>query len=138
MTKKRVLIVAGIVAVVPIILEYLGTYNVCDFVLMNGHQGSCPFVMSGMELVLFPTIPLFLFSLITYKMSEGVFQAWWRFARVFVPLAMFLILITPANTHNWMFPVTKGTVAVALSGLFVLTSLIRIIITHRRLKQGNM
>lgn len=85
-----------------------------------------------------PVLPLFLFSLITYKMPEGVFQAWWRFARVFVPLAMFLILITPAYTHNWMFPVTKGTVAVALSGLFVLTSLIRVVIAHRRLKQGNM
>ncbi len=138
MTKKSVLIVAGIIAVVPIILEYLGTYSVCDFVLMNGHQGSCPFVMSGMELVLFPTIPLSLFSLITYKMSEGVFQAWWRFARIFVPLAMFLILITPAYTHNWMFPVTKGTVAVALSALFVLISVIRIVRAYRRSKQTSV
>ena len=84
-----------------------------------------------------PILPLFLFSLITYKMSEVVFQDWWRFARIFVPLAMFLILITPAYTHNWMFPVVKGTVAVALSVLFVAISLFRIILAHRRIKQGN-
>lgn len=137
MTKKSVLFVSGILVTVLVFLEYLGTYRVCDFIFISGHEGGCPFVMSGIESILFPIIPLFLFSLITYKMSEVVFQDWWRFARIFVPLAMFLILITPAYTHNWMFPVVKGTVAVALSALFIIISLFRITLTHRRIKQGN-
>ncbi len=109
-------------------INFLGTYKVCSNVF------ECTELLVAVMFVLFPVFPIFLFSLITYKMSEGVFQAWWWFARVFVPLAMFLILITPAYTHNWMFPVTKGTVAVALSGLFVLASLVRIIFAYRRSK----
>lgn len=138
MTRKSVLLMSGILAIVLVLLEYLGTYKACDYVLINGHQGNCPFVMSDIELIFLPVFPLFLFSLITFKMSEVVFQAWWRFARIFVPLSMFLILITPAYTHNWMFPVTKGTIALALSALFVFISLIQVIAVHRRLKQGNV
>ena len=132
--KKSVLFVSGIFVIVLVLLEYFGTYKVCDYISINGHEGSCPFMMSDVVLIFLPVLPLFLFSLITYKMSEAVFQDWWRFARVFVPFAMLLILIAPAYTHNWMFPVIKGTVAVILSGLFVLVSLTRIILTHRRLK----
>lgn len=134
MTKKSVLILSGIVSILLITLDRVGTFRLCG----ANTYGSCMDVVYNVIIFFLPVLPLFLFSLITYKMPEGVFQAWWRFARVFVPLAMFLILITPAYTHNWMFPVTKGTVAVALSGLFVLTSLIRVVIAHRRLKQGNM
>lgn len=115
-----------------LVVNFIGTYKVCSNIF------ECTELLVASMLILFPIIPLFLFSLITYKMSETVFQDWWRFARIFIPLAMFLILITPAYTHNWMFPVVKGTVAVTLSALFVLISIIRIILVHRRLKQGNV
>ncbi len=114
-----------------LVVNFIGTYKVCSNIF------ECTELLVASMLILFPIIPLFLFSLITYKMSEEVFQDWWRFARIFVPLAMFLILITPAYTHNWMFPVVKGTVAVALSVLFVAISSLRIILAHRRIKQGN-
>lgn len=132
MTKKWVLFVSGIVSMLLVSINFIGTYKVCSDVF------ECTELLSGGMLVLFPVIPLFLLSLITYKMPEVVFQSWWRFARIFTPLAMFLILITPAYTHNWMFPVVKGTVAVALSGLFVVISLVQIIFAQRKLKQGTL
>ena len=131
MTKKSVLCLSGIVSILLITLDRVGTFRLCG----ANTYGSCMDVAYNVIILFLPVLPLFLFSLITFKMSEGVFQAWWRFARVFVPLAMFLILITPAYTHNWMFPVTKGTVAVALSLLFVVVSLVQIIRKH--LKAGN-
>ena len=126
--KKWVLFVSGIVSVVLISINFVGTYRMCSDVF------ECTEILSSGILVLFPIIPLFLLSLITYKMREEIFQDWWRFARIFIPLAMFLILITPAYTHNWMFPVVKGTVAVFLSSLFVIISFVRIILAYRKLK----
>jgi hypothetical protein len=35
---------------------------------------------------LLPLISLLFFSLITYKMRDNVFRAWWNFARWFVPI----------------------------------------------------
>ncbi len=134
MTKKSVLLGSGIISILLIILDRVGTFRLCG----ANEYGSCMDVVYNTIIFFLPVLPLFFFSLITYKMSETVFQDWWRFARIFIPLAMFLILITPAYTHNWMFPVVKGTVAVTLSALLVLISIIRIILVHRRLKQGNV
>ncbi|MDP2655239.1 MAG: hypothetical protein Q8P17_01625 [bacterium] len=72
----------------------------------------------------FPVIPLFLLSLITYKMSEEVYRAWLRFANVWIPLSIVLIFLAPEYSGDWMFPVVKGTVAFFSSLLFVLISLL--------------
>jgi hypothetical protein len=79
---------------------------------------------------LFPFLPLFLFSLITYRMKEEVFQAWFRFARIALPIALALILIAPSYSYNWMFPYDKGMAAIIWSTAFSLAS-IGIIITTR-------
>jgi hypothetical protein len=40
-----------------------------------------------------PLAPVFIFSLITYKMRENVFRAWWNFARWFVPIIIIMTII---------------------------------------------
>ncbi|OGG40588.1 hypothetical protein A2118_03155 [Candidatus Kaiserbacteria bacterium GWA2_50_9] len=72
----------------------------------------------------FPVIPLFVLSLITYKMRDEVYRAWLRFAQVWVPLSMLFIFLAPEYTSDWMFPVVKGTVAFFSSLLFLIISLI--------------
>ncbi|MGB5018941.1 MAG: hypothetical protein WBO66_04385 [Candidatus Moraniibacteriota bacterium] len=116
------------VSIGVVVLEYIGTYILCDYFLTNGHEGSCPFVLSNIETVLLPFLPFFLFSLITYRMKEEVFQAWFRFARIFLPVV--LILIAPSYSYNWMFPYDKGMAAIIFSALFSLAS-IGIITTAR-------
>jgi hypothetical protein len=44
------------------------------------------------------SLPLLLFSLITYKMREEVFRAWFNFAKWWVPISIFLTLITPGGS----------------------------------------
>ena len=80
----------------------------------------------SMVYVFFLFIPLFIFSLITYKMREGIFESWWKFARIWIPLSMLAVIISPSY-GNWMIPIEKGTVAFALSVLFVIISLVLII-----------
>jgi len=88
----------------------------------------CAYFFDSFFMVLLPTIPLFIFSLVTYLMKESVFQAWWRFARVWIPASMLAILVSPSNSHNWMFPIEKGTVAFFSSIFFVIISIILITI----------
>lgn len=75
---------------------------------------------------LFPIIPLFILSLITYKMRGEVYSAWLKFTYVWIPLTMFMILIAP-EYGNAFLPIEKGTVAGFFSLLYILISLIIII-----------
>jgi glucan phosphoethanolaminetransferase (alkaline phosphatase superfamily) len=134
MTKKKVLIGSGILAMGIIFFDYIGTYSWCDYFIFNGHQGNCPFILSGLEMLFFPVLPLFLFSLITYRLRAEAFQSWWKFARIATPLSMFLIFIAPSYSHDWMFPIEKGSVALMTTILFIFISIILLIRTHRSLR----
>ena len=134
MRKKNVLFASGIILAVLFGLEYVGTYALCDFIISNGHEGNCPFVLSDIEIILSPILALFIFSLITYKMRDEIFQSWWRFARVWVPLSMIVTFFTPSYTHNWMFPIVKANVALLLSAIFIIVSFIKITQAYRSKK----
>ncbi|MHB8710383.1 MAG: hypothetical protein ACYC6X_02425 [Minisyncoccota bacterium] len=77
------------------------------------------------ESVFFLSLSLFLFSLITYKMRDEVFRAWLHFAYWWVPLTIFLTLITPNGHGGWGIPslIDPGFVAFVFSTLFALISL---------------
>lgn len=110
------------------ISNYIGNYRLC-----GGKQWSaCVDGLADIETILLPFLFVFLFSLITYKMKEKVFQAWFRFTRMFLPVALVLILLAPSYSSNWVFPYTKGLAAVMVSGLFVGISTIKIILAYRK------
>lgn len=75
----------------------------------------------------FPFVPLFIFSLITYFLREEVYRAWWQFARVATPVSMLLIALAPSYSHDWMFPIEKGSVAVFTSLIFSVISIVVIV-----------
>lgn len=78
---------------------------------------------------------VFLFSLITYKMREEVFRAWWNFARWWVPLSIFLTLIMPGSSGGGFgIPsiFDKEFLAFILAALFFIISLV--IIVRKSLK----
>ena len=86
-----------------------------------------------------PLIFVFFFSLITYKMKEGVFRAWWGFARWFAPVIIVVTLLqNTAHTPSGFGGVASGAFDFALLfilyALFVLISLIRIAIAYTRTK----
>jgi len=55
-------------------------------------------------------------------MREEVFDSWFRFARIWIPVSMTLILLAPSYTNDIIFPITKGTTSFALSVIFIIVS----------------
>ena len=137
MTRKKTLVITGVLASILIAWDYIGNYRICDNFIAGGSAGDCPFILSDIELVLFPILPLFLFSLITYKMRDEIYQSWFRFAMWWIPLSMFSILIAPSYSSDWMFPIDKGRVAFFSSLVFTLISLILIAYKSFSLRKKN-
>lgn len=73
------------------------------------------------------------FSLLTYKMKDQVFQAWWGFARWFVPLIIVSTLLLETGIMGggggWGIGsgIVEFTILFLLYLIFILVSLIRII-----------
>jgi len=122
MTKKIILQLAVLGVVVFGFASALAIRGICsiDFICDRPHDDSLSFLF-------FPTIPLFIFSLITYKMKDQVFQSWWKFARVRILVSMLPILISPSYSYALMFPLEKGVVALFFSAIFVGISTILIV-----------
>lgn len=122
--KKRILaFISGTTSLTLIILNSVGTFKLCGGV----NYGSCMDIVSDVMIVFSLFFPLFLFSLITYKMREESFQAWWKLARVWIPASMLAIIIAPSYASSWLFPIEKGNVAVFLSlGFFIASALLLI------------
>lgn len=121
MNKKKLIvssILGVIIFIVFLIISAKGWCNL-NFLCQRSHDDS-------IALVLFPIIPLFIFSLITFKMNEEVWKSWWKFARIWTLLSMLAILFSP-STGNWMIPIEKGSVALVLMVAFVIISIILIV-----------
>lgn len=125
-SKKSLLVGSGLVTLALLTFDRVGTYWMCDniFPSLGGSIGRCPDVLADGMTVLFPVLFFFFLSLLTYKMRDEVYRAWSRFAMVWVPLSMFLILIAPEYSADWMFPVDKSSVAFFSSAAFVVISLL--------------
>jgi hypothetical protein len=79
-----------------------------------------------LDLMLFPFVPLFFFSLITYFMRDEVFKLWVKFALPATATSMLLIFLTKDSTPGGFGPQIafgKGDVALATTALFVLISI---------------
>lgn len=96
MTKKIVLIIGLFVILFLLFLAYLQGGTDCYSTPWCGRLWDS-INTTGAVLMVF--IPVFLFSLITYKMREEVFRAWWNFAIWFVPLIMFVTFLQNYSSH---------------------------------------
>ena len=82
---------------------------------------------------------IFILSLITYKMREEVFQAWWKFARWFVPLIMLVtFLLNSQNRGGGMSATISSGFDILVIGIFytifIITSAVKIVQTHKQFK----
>lgn len=114
-SKKIVLILSVALSLSLLLINYVGTDKVC-----GGRQyWGC---MDNLVLffdITFIALPICVFSLITYKMSEEVSRAWIRFAIWWVPLSMIAIAISPDNDATFLAPTTR-----ALANIFFLASFV--------------
>lgn len=120
--KKTLLIVSGVFALSLVALDQIGTDILCGWIQQDT---TCTGALYGVMMNLFPIIPLFILSLITYKMREEVYRAWLGFARVWIPLSMVLIFLSPEYAESFgvtLYSITKGSVAFFSSLLFIIIS----------------
>ena len=129
---KKLLTFSGLMTTVLLIWNFVGNYKMCDLFSQGASGGSCPFIMTSIAFNLLPIAPLFLVSLLTYKMSDAVNRAWMRFAMVWIPLSMAAIFVSPQYSTDWMFPVTKSTVAFYSSAVFLIVSVIIVLVVRSR------
>jgi len=134
MNKKSVLWVSGIAGGAFVLLLLALLYNFCGI-----YRTICKEVFSS---IVYPFSPLpfvFILSLITYKMRDEVFQAWWRFARWFVPVIILVtFLINSQSRGGGIVATMAGGFDMLLIGIFyvifIITSLIKITLAYRSKK----
>ena len=137
--KKKIVLLIGL----------LGTLFVSSLFILDSHScyvnkfcNKVGDILSQDNLTVIFIVPfLFFFSLITYKMREGVFQAWWRFARWFVPvimLVMFFQNIQSRSAGMGLSGVASGAfdflVQIILYTIFIMVSIVKIVLAYRRSK----
>lgn len=136
MSKKVVFFGECGVIIFLLILAYVQSGDICY------SRDWCRALWSPMNRLgetLLVSIPMFLFSLITYKMKDEVFQAWWSFARWYVPaLIVATFLLNNADTGSGYLNAGASLIFLILFilyAIFVLVSLIKIVCAYRWSKQ---
>jgi len=138
--KKNIFIGSAIATALVYLWEYMGNVQLCT---MGGFNSDCWDVLHDAEFIVLPVVTLlFLLSLITYKMREEIFRAWWNFNRWAIPASIFVaILVTfsinsmgsRADMYDRGFAVMFLT---ALYAILIFVSLWKIARTYWKLKKG--
>ena len=93
-----------------------------------------------LSLVFFPA-PIFLLSIIFLFLREEVFRSWFKFARIYIPLALIFIFLSAWSPGGGSWGVSNNFDGEAatwfFSGLFLLISLILIFYKSRKLKKTS-
>lgn len=118
LTKKYLFVLVSTLAVLLIATDYIGTDRLCG----GSEFTRCMQKLHTFFTTFIPVIPLFFFSAITFRMRDEIYQAWFRFARWAIPLSMFLILVAPEYSHDRMYPIEKGFIALLSSVIFIIVS----------------
>ena len=96
------------------------------------------YFFDGLQSLLFFPFVL-LFSLITYKMPERIYQVWWVFAKYAIPIILMLSIYINSGVFNdptdWMNGVLEVFLLIALYSIFTLGSLIQIYRGWRKVRK---
>ena len=131
LTKKSILISGLLGTIVIAIVVFLAMSDFCynNGACMNFFRTVHPW--DFVDYILF-TPPLFLLSLITYKMREEVFAAWMKFTQWWIPLTFIAVLLTPRDSGGFISVAYKEVLSFFCAVLFLIISLI--LITYKSYK----
>ena len=138
-SKKIVFWVSFILALIFIIMllmdsivDFCDIYNWCNWLLDVRSS-------IGAYFLIFPVV--FLFSLITYKMNDGVSRLWSNFSYVAVPIFVAIEIFLMNNTSGGGYVMSGGyfnaLIILFLLFLYFLISLILIIYKYFSLKKNT-
>lgn len=92
MTKKKLLGISALYVVLVIAGYFITVYS--EFRIRDNDP-------IGVMLTIFsPLIFTFVFSLITYRMREEAFRAWWGFAKWFAPIIALVTYLQNSGSHS--------------------------------------
>ena len=121
--KKKTLILGGlsiIVFIVSALAFELNYYALDDMFQFFG----------------FFSVILFIVSIILYFLPEQIFITWFKFARIYIPIALVLAVGGGATSNGSdLFNTDAEFFTMFFSVIFVITSMVLIIRAHRRLKR---
>ncbi len=129
--KKTIVFTSGIIGAFLLLSYRYGNYALCQ------NDDSCAHVLHYLYVLFSPVTWLFIFSLLTYRLPERYFRAWSRFALVWIPLSMILVVLAPEYISGGLFiqigPVfTKSYVSNTSSQLFALISTLILLVVWVR------
>ncbi len=125
MLTKRTTLLIGIatLGVFLVSVFFVGVEKLC-----GGEQHTrCTQSLDDLLILLLLFLPVLIFSLVTFRMRDVVYESWFRFVRFAVPLSIFMVAITPTYSSDWLFPIEKGSVALATMTFFTLVSIVIIV-----------
>ena len=137
MWKKTLTWVSGVVTIVLVVVAKSGlAYNYCPTPSVP-----CTDLINDTLQDLFIFLPVFILSLITYRLSEKATRAWMYFAIPWTVLSIIATHITPEYGGGGGFglsmSIDKSDVAFLMSALFVIISTLIIGAMYVRTWMGN-
>jgi hypothetical protein len=131
LTKKNLLYISAIGIIVSIGAVYLAYHTPMSVCRYNEMSLRC--VSSLIFLMFAIFVPIFIFSIVTYKLKEKTFISWRNFTVGYLFIYLFLIVANPWM-HADYSPFEKNTVFMTLVPLYFLISLILIIYKSIKLR----
>ena len=91
------------------------------------------------EIILMFSTALIAVLFVLLFLNQEVFTAWFKFMRVFVPIAIVLMVVETFffNESNSLGMTGSGSLAFILITTYVIASIVLIVRAHRRLKRGT-
>ncbi len=144
MTKKNILLFSVFSGLLAYIFDNPTLFKFCVNSYTFGDYEGCFDKFPELMSLIFVNFFLLLFFpvLLTYKMRDEVFQAWWRFARWFVPVIVIVTFLQNGMHQQSGFGgVAQGAfdflVLVILYTVFIAFSLAKIIGTSIKLRKTS-
>ena len=140
-TKKSVLLGSLVAVALAYIFANPVFFHICVNTYTFGNYVGCFDKLSESAAVLLMSIsiPLLILSLITYKMKDEVFRAWWRFARWWVPVIIAVTLFVQNAGGGGGWGMNGGAFDAIFIGIFyfifILVSLIKIVRAYLKTKE---
>jgi len=124
-TKKKIIVI-GFLGVLVFFLGYFVDISIHKDVCYMGEF--CGDVSELLTIYFLPFILIFVFSILTYKLKESVFNSWRNFSMWVIPISLIIITFLPTRTHGLDFvPVTKRSIIFLLTILYSIISLVLVI-----------
>ena len=132
LSKKTTLSLAMLGVAILFISMFSREIGVCP-----ADYSSCSNILDQVAEICFPSVPLLIFSGLTFYFNEEIYKSWFIFARFWIPLSMIAVFLTPEYGGHFMNPIAKGGIAFLMSSIFIVVSIATIVFKYIALKRGS-